>query len=99
VSFVRSSSVMCQIGIAWGLVYALHLPTFEATPQEIKLACAALKTATKEQVARGLAARGLVPPLPPTASLHEHVWDSLGAVVACAKLPAFRFLLQAAGRG
>lgn len=92
ISFVRSNTVMAQMGRAWGIVDALAelrgLPLLQASPQEIKKAnCPLHKAASKLDVQQSLeerfgeAVRQQLVRIP--RSMHEHPCDALGAIVAC----------------
>lgn len=92
-SMVRNAAVNFQLGLTWGMLRSRGIPILEVSPQELKKAATGSHMATKGEIARAMQARGLIPPrLPGTASLHEHVWDSIGAVWACRHAPAFQML-------
>lgn len=85
-SFPRSSSVACKLGMFWGVVAALslglHAPVAQASPQEIKYATCGRRNASKEAVqhamwsAYGYYWRG-------KKADAEHVFDAIAAVHAC----------------
>lgn len=87
----RGIKASAKMGLAWGALIALiterDLPLLEATPQEIKKVLCDDVKATKDDVQRAVLARygsPLADALAPYAdSLHEHAYDSVGAIVAC----------------
>lgn len=91
-SFPRSSSVAAKMSMCWGVVAALSaefdLPVLQASPQGLKKQVSGKKTTSKTGVQKALDKRfgaanlrALVQDLP--ASVLEHPYDALGAVVAC----------------
>jgi len=104
-SFPRSSSSAAKMAMCWGTIASIaeahRLPVLQATPQEIKLAVAGRKTASKEEVQAGVeghlssfAAKGLeeIP-----RSQREHVYDAIAAVFACEDSEVIRMARQMAG--
>lgn len=92
IAFVRSASVMAQIGRAWGVVDTLlelrGLPLLQADPIELKAACCpSIKNASKEDVQNALRDRfGAVVRVGLDAlnkGDREHPADALGSIVAC----------------
>lgn len=92
ISFVRSSSVMAQIGRAWGMLdlacVQRSLPLLEVSPQDLKRAVTGRADASKLEVQAALDARfgGRVAEL--LAGIrakgdHEHPVDAAGSIVAC----------------
>jgi Holliday junction resolvasome RuvABC endonuclease subunit len=105
-SVVRSSSVMAQIGMTFGVVATLaehyRVPTVAASPQEIKLAVCGAKDASKQDVQAALDARFSEPrkqldAVKLAASKREHPYDSLGSIVACWNTEVMRVLRTASG--
>ena len=88
-SFVRSAKVMHQIGMARGgivsMAYEHRVPLLEASPRQIKVAVTGKASASKQEIAKALAALHpeMLPLLPRAKSKHEHMWDALGAIKAC----------------
>jgi len=84
----RHAASAAKLARSWGALVALAgaLPLTQASPQQIKLAVAGSKTATKEAVERAVRARWqsagvMLDALPKT--LREHAADACGAVIAC----------------
>ena len=73
--------------MAWGVVGTLAfrhgLPVLQVSPQDLKRCLTGSKTASKAEVQDALTARYGPLTLPSQRTLHEHVCDALGAVVAC----------------
>lgn len=91
IAFVRSASVMSQMGRAWGIVDTLceqrRLPLLQASPQEIKAACCpGVKNASKVEVQVALGDRWHhvhVQLAAMNKGDREHPADALGALLAC----------------
>lgn len=86
ISFTRDASVMCKVGMAWGVLVAtatsLGVPLVQASPQRVKaVACGTIK-ASKEDVQRAMEQtyrlrwKG-------KRTAAEHVYDALAAYHAC----------------
>jgi Holliday junction resolvasome RuvABC endonuclease subunit len=98
-SIPRNASVTFKIGIAWGVLFAFveerGWPLLEATPMQIKVATAGIKTATKGQVEEAIAIRPGFEKLKPlllkmrkshntkSKAFDEHPTDATGSVIAC----------------
>jgi crossover junction endodeoxyribonuclease RuvC len=92
-SFPRSSSVAAKMAMSWGVIATLawenFVPVVQTTPQAIKLSVCKDKKATKEQVEDAVrvlfensAERLDLCTKRIKSRLHEHVFDSLAAVMA-----------------
>jgi Holliday junction resolvasome RuvABC endonuclease subunit len=101
-SFPRNASVAAQMAMSWGVIatYAdrFRLPIVSISPQAIKLAVAASKSASKDDVARGVTARmtGVskeVAHVP--ESKREHCYDAAASVLAARESDVICTLLQA----
>jgi len=104
-SFPRSSSVAAKMAMSWGVIAAqaerFSLPIVSISPQAIKLAVASNKSASKEDVARGVAARmsGIdveVARVP--RGKREHCYDAAASVLAARDSDVLRTLLQTCRR-
>jgi crossover junction endodeoxyribonuclease RuvC len=91
-SFPRNASTSAKMALCWGVTASLaeefDLPVLQASPQQLKLAVAGDKSASKEDVKKALEkqfGRQVLTKLceETTASKQEHLFDALGAVVAC----------------
>lgn len=90
-SLPRNASSSAMIGLAYGAIVSLcthyDRPLLQASPQEIKVATAGKKSATKEEVSDYLEQRFDYSPsllLQNTRpSWWHHAHDALGAIVAC----------------
>lgn len=99
-SFPRSAGVCAKIGMAWGVVATLGLPTFHVAPMAVKLAIAGKKTATKAEVqaavdaktAGALAAQMLLRKIPKTRQ--EHPYDAAAVILAALQLDTLRAALS-----
>jgi crossover junction endodeoxyribonuclease RuvC len=98
-SFPRNSSAAAKMALTWGVIIAAcearGIALLQASPQEIKVALAGAKSATKEQVQAGvqrrhkaLAAKLVGIP----RSLHEHACDAAAAAMTCIGSDAVRLL-------
>lgn len=91
VSLVRSASVNFQIGLSFGMVTALaqqrDIPILQVSPQNLKLAVAGSKSATKDEVIAAVGKQFPKTPWPKARGLHEHMADAVGAVIACLQHP------------
>lgn len=96
-SFPRNASNAAKVALSWGIIGTLSVlrdvPVVQASPQEIKLAVAGAKTASKEEIQAALQTRfhtdlterlTKVDGSPLTRKdAVEHPYDSLAAIVAC----------------
>lgn len=101
-SFPRNASVASKMAMSWGVIAAqadrFQLPVVSMSPQAIKLGVAASKTATKDDVARGVTARleAIAFSLRDVApSKREHGYDAAASVLAARDSDVLRTLLQA----
>ncbi len=92
-SWPRNASSAIKMAMVWGTLAPMlvRYPLIEVGPQEIKIATAKSRSATKEQVEAGVKANALLDPqmaievLDSSVSkraLKEHCWDAMGAVYA-----------------
>lgn len=90
-SFPRSSSVAAKMAMCWGVVAALseqfNIPVVQSSPQQLKKNVAGSMKAAKEDVQKALKVRYGKARLDEhcrevPASMLEHPYDALGAVVA-----------------
>jgi Holliday junction resolvasome RuvABC endonuclease subunit len=87
-SWPRNSSACSKLGMSWGVVTTLSvledIPIIQSSPQEIKLAVAGTKSASKLQVIEQR-----FPKMKwPTRSAHkEHVADATAAIISCLNHP------------
>lgn len=99
-SFPRQASVAAKIAMVWGILADLtadqNLPLVQPTPQQIKKALCGKASASKTEVEAAVRARyrGLDLTGIPSGQ-HEHVFDSLAAVVASLDSEVLRALRQA----
>lgn len=102
-SYPRSASTSCKLGIAWGVVTALAetrgLPIAQCSPMDLKMACAGKKTASKGEVRAALSmhypsSMEAFEKAGVSASQAEHPWDALGAIVACLDTDIVRALVK-----
>ena len=87
---------MVQMGMVWGMLVTIKdVPVVTRTPQQIKKAVRGAAGATKTQVAEALAVQfpTVLPFLPRARLQHEHVWDSLGAIVASRDTELYRAVM------
>jgi Holliday junction resolvasome RuvABC endonuclease subunit len=99
-SWPRNASSSIKMAIAWGAIAPLlaDRPLIPVGPMALKLAVSGKKTASKAEVASGV--RSLMPKATsrvlkefvPKASLQEHCWDALGAILASMKTEKFQLL-------
>ena len=73
--------------MGWGVVAALttirDLPVLHASPQAIKKAVVGKKSASKTEIIEAIQARHPEIVWPEAKGMHEHIADSVGAVIAC----------------
>lgn len=88
-SFPRNSGAAAKVAMTWGLIVALksqfNMALVQSSPQDIKLAVADTRTASKATMQVKLMSmypevKGLLEGIP--ASRQEHPIDALGAIVA-----------------
>lgn len=102
-SWPRNAASAIKMALAWGSLAPLltEYPLIEVGPQDIKIACALKRSATKEEVEAGVKARALANPAAsievlenavPKRALREHCWDAMGAVYAATKTQKFSLL-------
>ena len=99
-SWPRNASSSIKMAIAWGAIAPLlaDRPLIPIGPMALKMAVSGKKTASKEEVASGV--RSLMPlatsrvlrEFVQKASLQEHCWDALGAILASMKTEKFQLL-------
>lgn len=102
-SFPPNASVAAQMAMAWGVLAAYAewkaIPMVASTPQQVKLAVAQSKSASKDEVAAGVRGRmsgiamelmGLAP------SKHEHAYDAAASILAANDSDVLRTLRQVA---
>lgn len=91
-SMPRHSSSAGKLAMSWGVVAALSafhgIPLVQASPQEIKIATAGKKSASKEEVQAAVCrelpgAEAVVSKAVSRAADLEHPYDALAAVWAC----------------
>jgi crossover junction endodeoxyribonuclease RuvC len=88
-SFPPHASVAAKMAMSWGVIAALtveyELPLVQPTPQMIKKALCGSVSASKDEVKKVVRKR--YPQirlwLPLATGVHEHIYDSAAAVVAC----------------
>ena len=102
-SFPPSSSASCKLCLSRGVVDAvaeIHLiSTVQKSPQDIKMAAAGSRTASKGQIRAALSmhypsSMEAFEKAGVTASKAEHCWDALGAIVACLDTDIVRALVK-----
>lgn len=92
-SWPRNASSAIKMAMVWGTLAPLLIryPLIEVGPQEIKIATAKSRSATKDQVEAGVMANALLDPQMAIElldcsvnkrALKEHCWDAMGAVYA-----------------
>ncbi|TXH57453.1 MAG: hypothetical protein E6Q97_04430 [Desulfurellales bacterium] len=106
-SWPRNAASAIKMAMAWGAIAPLlkNYPVIEVSPQDIKLLATGKRSATKQEVERGVLnllpssawARDVVETHVQKASLREHCYDALGAVLAAQRTEKYR-LLRAARR-
>jgi crossover junction endodeoxyribonuclease RuvC len=104
-SYPRHASAAHKMGVAWGTIAAVvssrRVPLVQASPQKIKTLTAGARNASKGAVALAVAARvdGLEAALRDVReTAEEHVFDAIGAVLACSESPVLRVLQDLGGR-
>lgn len=93
-SYPRNAAAAAKMAICWGVLAAIaqqrHIPITQASPQEVKKALCGRKDASKEEVQDALQTMfpamltgkdNLCARIP--ASVQEHPYDALAAVIAC----------------
>ena len=101
-SWPRNASSATKMAMSWGAIAPLlgEIPIIEVSPQDIKLVVAGSKSASKEQVQHGVLhlipssawVRDVVETQIRKASLREHCYDALGAVLAAQRTEKYRLL-------
>lgn len=107
-SWPRNASSALKMALAWGAIAPLlvDIPIIEVGPQDIKLCTAGVRSACKEDVRRGVLSsvpsaqwvQEVVAAQVPKASLQEHCYDALGAVLAARKTEKYQLLRAAQKR-
>lgn len=106
ISFVRSASVMAQIGRVWGLIDLVcverDLPLLEVSPQDLKQAVCGRKDASKLDVQAAVDRRFAGRSAELLAGIrakgdHEHPVDAVGSVIACLDADVIRLGRRSAG--
>lgn len=98
-SWPRNAGAATKIGMAWGVIVAVaeqyDIPIVQATPQDVKVAVAGKKTASKDDVIG--AVERLCPDLrwPDRKALWEHAADAISVVLACRSSETVRAVLRA----
>jgi Holliday junction resolvasome RuvABC endonuclease subunit len=105
-SWPRNASSAIKMALVWGAISEIlvRYPLIEVGPQDIKIACSGIRSATKEEVASGvrqyarhpLACQEVLQSYVPKKALHEHCWDAMGAVIAASKTQKFGLLTAVA---
>ena len=102
-SFPRHASVAAKVALTWGVLADFtvntDLPLVQATPQDIKKTVCGDRSASKEAVAEAVKVThpeiaGFLKDIP--GGEHEHVYDALAAVLACAGSDVVRALRRTA---
>lgn len=95
-SFPRNAGATAKIGMAWGVVSTLGLPTFHVPPMAVKLHIAGKKTATKLEVVaavdkatEGAIERELQAKKIPMGK-REHPYDASAVILAAMQLDSLR---------
>lgn len=106
-SWPRNSASALKMAMAWGAIAPLlyDIPVIEIPPQDIKKLATGGKSATKDAVTRGVLnllpssawAKEVIELHVLKASLREHCYDALGAVLAAQRTEKYQ-LLRAAAR-
>lgn len=101
-SWPRNAASALKMAMAWGAIAPLleGLPIIEVNPQTIKLLAAGSRSATKEQVQKGVLnllpssawAREVIETHVQKAPLREHCYDALGAVLAAQRTEKYQLL-------
>lgn len=86
-SFPRNSSAAAKVAMFWGVLSAitehLGIPVIQASPQEVKLALTAKKSATKEEVEEAVKKLYTVPKIQSIGSKENHAYDALAVITTC----------------
>jgi len=97
-SWPRNASASAKIGISWGIVAAVaeskDLPILQASPQAIKKALVGVSNASKDEVIAAIKKRFPEIKWPNAKSIHEHIADATGAVVACMDSEVIKMVRQ-----
>jgi Holliday junction resolvasome RuvABC endonuclease subunit len=105
-SYPRSSSTACKLGISWGIVSALAetrgFPIVQVSPQDLKYICTGSRTASKGELRARLSldypsSMEAFEKAEIGASKAEHCWDALGAIIACLDTEIVRALVKHSG--
>lgn len=107
-SWPRNASSALKMALAWGAIAPLleGIPLIEVGPQDIKLLAAGSRSASKQDVQRGVLnlvpssqwVKQVVASQVPKASLQEHCYDALGAVLAAQRTEKYQLLRAASQR-
>jgi Holliday junction resolvasome RuvABC endonuclease subunit len=102
-SLPRQAAVSCMIGLAFGMLGALaqqrDIPILQVSPQNLKLAVAGSKSATKDEVIAAVSKMFPKTPWPKATGLHEHMADAIGAVIACLQHPTILAVKKMSRKG
>ncbi len=85
-SYPRSSTVSCKMGMSWGVLACLSeifaLPIVQASPQMIKKAVCGKKDASKPEIQLAVSRLYSIPPDLFNATTREHPYDAVAVVHA-----------------
>lgn len=102
-SLPRQASTSCKIGLSFGMLGALaqqrDIPILQVSPQNLKLAVAGSKSATKDEVIAAVSKQFPKTPWPKAKGLHEHMADAIGAVIACLQHPTILAVKKMSRKG
>lgn len=93
----QSARAMASYGICVGVLGSLrasHIPFYEVTPTEVKLAGAGSKSASKESMIDWAIQRHPEAPIAKSKAKAEHQADAIATIHAGVKLTAFQQLLS-----
>jgi len=98
-SFPRNASAAAKMAMTWGVLAALSgdIPIFQCSPQELKLKVAGSKIATKEDIQAALVRKfgaEIMSLVKVPKGQHEHLFDALGAIVACSDSDQIKMVRQ-----
>jgi Holliday junction resolvasome RuvABC endonuclease subunit len=96
-SFPRNASASAKVAMAWGLILSYDLPLIQRSPQEVKLAVAGSRSASKAKIETILTrSHPTIPMLlgGVPKSRWEHPVDAFAVVVACLDDPLIRAMVQ-----
>jgi crossover junction endodeoxyribonuclease RuvC len=86
-SWPRNAGVVAKMGIVWGVIASVaevyNLPVIQSSPMEIKRKVTGDGKSNKERMIAEIRQRFPTLSWPTQETLHEHVADAVGAVIAC----------------